>query len=358
MTIVRVRGFQIFKDRLGKQRCYHRVTRTAIDLDQFPLGSAAFLGECQRITALHGKAPAPKPGTLGMEIALWTAHPDFLDLAPRTRADYRKVLDYLKPIADTPLLRFTPPLIVSVRDKAWEKRGRRFGTMVKQVLSSMFSWGVERGHLQANPAFKVKGVKKPKGAPEANRPWDDDEREAVLAALPAHMLLPIGLMMFCGIDPGDVVALPKTVVQDGSIDTARGKTGQPVWQPLPDPLVELLKRAPVHSAITLCANSDGRPWSRAASGLRASWRPVRVRLEKEGKVRPGLTLKGLRHTVATILREMGKDERAIADMLGQKTPAMGLHYSRRANLIRKNTATVADFNVELNRRRTKSVKPT
>ncbi|WP_297323592.1 tyrosine-type recombinase/integrase [uncultured Bartonella sp.] len=42
----------------------------------------------------------------------------------------------------------------------------------------------------------------------------------------------------------------------------------------------------------------------------------------------GLTLKGLRHTVATILAEMGMDERTIADVLGQKTIEMARHYSQ------------------------------
>ena len=72
---------------------------------------------------------------------------------------------------------------------------------------------------------------------------------------------------------------------------------------------------------------------------------------------PGLTLKGLRHTVATILREMGKDARTIADMLGQKTEAMARHYSRRADMSRKNSATIAEFDAEVNRRRTNVVKP-
>ena len=49
----------------------------------------------------------------------------------------------------------------------------------------------------------------------------------------------------------------------------------------------------------------------------------------------GLTLKGLRHTVATILAEMGFDDRTIADMLGQKTLAMAQHYSNRANRSKK-----------------------
>lgn len=359
MTIVRLKGFQIFIDRHGRRRCYHRASRTPIDLEQFPIGTAAFFGECQRVSELHKAAAQPRPGTLRMLIKLYRAHDAFTSLSARTRADYQKVFDYLDPIGDTPLVKFTPPLVVAIRDKANDGgRRRRFATYVKQTLSTLFSWGVERGHLASNPALRVKGIKKPRNAPQANRPWEDDEREAVLAALPAHMLLPIGLMMFCAIDPGDVVALPKTVIQNGNLDTARGKTGEPVWQPLPEPVQDILARSPSHDAITLCANSDGRPWARGASGLRASWAPIRKRLEREGKVRPGLTLKGLRHSVATILREMGKDERTIADYLGQKTPAMARHYSQRADLRRKNAATVADLTAELAKRRTKLSNPT
>lgn len=38
MTYIRVKGFQIFTDRHGKSRCYHRVTRHKIDLNKAPLG--------------------------------------------------------------------------------------------------------------------------------------------------------------------------------------------------------------------------------------------------------------------------------------------------------------------------------
>lgn len=56
-----------------------------------------------------------------------------------------------------------------------------------------------------------------------------------------------------------------------------------------------------------------------------------------GKGRQSSTraLKGLRHTVATTLREMGKDYATIADILGQKTEAMAKHYSRRADTSRR-----------------------
>jgi integrase len=100
------------------------------------------------------------------------------------------------------------------------------------------------------------------------------------------------------------------------IATRRSKTGEPVFWPCPATLTVVLADAPEHSAITLCANSRGKAWT--TSGFRASWRPIKLRLEREGKIGPGLTLYGLRHTVAVILREIGMDERTIADALGRE----------------------------------------
>lgn len=84
---------------------------------------------------------------------------------------------------------------------------------------------------------------------------------------------------------------------------------------------------------------------------------MKLALENAGKVEPGLTLKGLRHTVATILAESGFDERTIADMLGQETIEMARHYSRRANKSRKLAGVVSEFDAEVNRRRDEIVKP-
>ena len=55
----------------------------------------------------------------------------------------------------------------------------------------------------------------------------------------------------------------------------------------------------------------------------------------------GLTAKGLRHTMATWLREAGQDERNMSDLLARKSKVMGLHYSKHASLARKSKQTMA-----------------
>ena len=355
MTRVRVKGFQIFTDRHGKIRCYHRTTRTPVDLGIAPLGSAEFFAECARIAELTKVVGPPKPGTLGLLIEEYRSSQTFADLAVRTRADYQRCLDHLKPISDMPLVRFDRSLVVRIRDKVAANRGRRFANYVKAVLSILFSWGVERDYVKANPAEKVKNVRRAKDAPEANRAWSDEECHSVLDALPDHMRPAIALMMYTGLGPKDALRLPRSFFKQGEIATRRSKTGEPVFWPAPTELTAILNKSRPHSAVTLCANSYGRPWTE--SGFRASWATVRKKLEKEGRVGPGLTLYGLRHTVAVILRECGFDERTIADALGQKTIEMARHYAKGADLKRKMRGVVTQWDAEVNRRRTRFVKP-
>jgi integrase len=355
MTVLRIKGFQIFADRHGKMRCYHRKAKIPIDLTKAPLGSPEFFAECARIAELSKVASTAKPGTLGMLIADYRASSTFQDLAPRTRSDYQRAFDYLHPIADAGLTKFDRPLVVRIRDKAAE-RGRRFANYVKAVLSIIFGWGIERGYLAANPAAQVKNIRRAKGAADANRPWSDAERHAVLDAAPAHLKPALALMMFTGLGPKDALRLPRSFYKGTEIATRRAKTGEPVFWPAPAPLQEVLSYGPGHDAVTLCVNSDGRPWTE--SGFRASWRPLRLHLERAGEIGPGLTLYGLRHTVAVILRECGFDERTIADALGQKTIEMARHYARGADLKPKMRSVVEAFERSVNERRTKIVKPT
>lgn len=350
MTKVKLRGFQIFRDRYGVMRCYHRKTKLKIDLEKAPLGSAAFLAECERIASIEKRIDTVKAGTLGSLIKQYKTHAAFTDLAPRTRVDYERCFNYLKDIFPVPLTKFTTPLVVRIRDKIAEKHGRRSANYMKTVLSIVFAWGKERGLLRTNPALGIKGLKRPKDAGYANRPWKDHEREAVLSALPAHMRLPVLLMMFCGLDPQDALKMPKTAIADGKINTRRGKTGVSVWMPIPQPVTQEIERinAMESDSITLCLNSKKRPWT--VSGFRASWRPIREKLENSGEIESGLTLKGLRHTVATILAELGYDERTIADVLGQKTTEMARHYSRSADKSKKVEAAVIRLGVAMNKK--------
>ncbi|MCI5078239.1 tyrosine-type recombinase/integrase [Oricola sp.] len=350
-------GFQVWRDKKLPYawRTRHRASGQTVNCRKFEPYTMEWYAECARVAALVEKTASEKPGTLGMAIKLFRESNAFTDLADRTRHDYQRVFDFLQPIGDTALVKFDTPLVVRIRDRIAAKHGWRWGNYTRTVMSLLFEWCRERGHMTTNPAFRLKAIKRPKSLARANRPWSDEERHAVWQALPAHMRVPVALMMYCALDPQDALSLPRTAVRDGKIDTRRGKTGTGGLISLPAPVAEAIEAAPQHDAITLCANSRGKPWT--VSGFRASWAPVRIALEEAGAIGKGLTLKGLRHTVATVLAELGFDERTIADMLQQKTTAMARHYSRDADKSRKLEGVMVDFTAEMNRRGTKIVKP-
>jgi hypothetical protein len=129
--VVRLKGFHVFRDRCGKTRCYHRATRTAIDLDKAPVGSAGFLAACDKISALakaradKAAAIAMRAGTLGALIAEYRESDEFRSKAPTTRYNYQGYFDYLQPIANTPLAKINRALVFRIRDDA-AKRGWAF----------------------------------------------------------------------------------------------------------------------------------------------------------------------------------------------------------------------------------------
>ena len=88
---------------------------------------------------LKPKPAKEKPGTLGLLICDYRKSPAFQDLAPRTQGNYQAIFDYLRTIADAPLVRFDRPLVARIRDKAAASKGRSSGNYVKAVLSLLFA---------------------------------------------------------------------------------------------------------------------------------------------------------------------------------------------------------------------------
>jgi len=344
MTRIKIKGFHIFTDRHGKLRCYHRKTGFSIDLAKYPLGSPEFIAQCQRFKPEQ----KPKTGTLGKLIIDYRSSPSFTSLRQNTRNFYESAFSYLKPIDDIGLDIFDRAFVVRIRDKAMDARGWHFANSVKTSLSTLFSWAVERGAMKENPARLIKRIPRPKGKPRANRPWTDSERYAVLEACSIHLRTPIALMMYLGMDPADAISVLKEQCKDGAISYERTKTGEAVWRPIPSDLKAIM-REDKNNAATIAANSYGKPWTR--SGLNSVWMPLKAELLKAGKISAGLTLKGLRHTSATIMGEMGYDDRTIADAHGQSTEGMARWYSRDANRKGKMKDVAKRMNAEEKRRK-------
>src|SRR5262249_1124639 len=158
------------------------------------------------------------------------------------------------------------------------------------------------------------------------------ERETVLLEAPFHLKVPLAIMRWTGLRTGDALILSRKAYDGTAIEIRTGKTGQLVWLPCPRPLRtildEAIKRNP--EAATLAMKPRGVSWT--GSGFRVSLAKFLRRLRTEAKIGAGLSPHGLRHSLAVDLRELGFDERAIADFLGQAEIETARGYARGADL--------------------------
>jgi integrase len=386
---IQVRGVKLYRSR-NKLYAYHRKTGQRI---RAPFGTAAFLAEVERLDGQQ--PPAPRPGTLGALITAYRRSPEFLELAPRTRSDYQKVFDYLKPLDGDPLIQLTSAYVIDIRDAAFAKHKRRFANYVLSVLRLLLKWGAVRDLVETNQAAAVPKLRRPRHAPQANRAWDPDECDAVLAAASGGLKVGIALGMFAGMREGDVIRAQRSTYDGGWLRWSQGKTGALVELPAHPQLREILEsrsggdvatsgmgrrfgiaprnglaeggQRPVErsggseanpdgdapaiqdaappdlarrvQSLTLVANQSGTPYT--ANGFRVMFFRLVRKLEADGGVRPGLTFHGLRHTAGRLLADRGADPRTIAALLGHKTLQMAAHYSEEADRKKRAVAAVA-----------------
>lgn len=88
---------------------------------------------------------------------------------------------------------------------------------------------------------------------------------------------------------------------------------------------------------------SAKPAAGQEGAFHASLRKLLTKLKVEGKIQDGLTPHDLRHSVATDLRELGKTEHEIADILGQRTTYAVPTYSRTADMKRSNAQSMDDL---------------
>jgi hypothetical protein len=79
-------------------------------------------GDPDRDRAVAPPASEAARGTLGGLIVAYCKSPEFRELAERTRADYRKIFDYLQPLDGHLLVEITPNYVLEVCNAAFDKR--------------------------------------------------------------------------------------------------------------------------------------------------------------------------------------------------------------------------------------------
>lgn len=269
-------------------------------------------------------------GTLGALIQWFENEcPKYQKLAEATKKDYSSAFLYLKPEWDAPVRTITQFELYAVRDKCAKVKWGRFADKMIAALSSMFSQAMKRGKMATNPA---KGIDKAHDAdPNSNREWSAQEWAAAISRAPPAIKTPLMLARHAGFRGQTIAALQWRQYQD---DAAFGKcfrvtvrkNKNPTWIPAtPDLQAYLasLGRSLGHIAV----KGDGKPWDNEKKMQTAVSHFLRD-LEREGLIGAGTTLHGVRVSYAAEMGRDGVSDGDVAAALGDRSEAMGKHYTR------------------------------
>lgn len=330
------KGLKLIRARLAsgevKGYWYHRATGERLKND--PRTAAGWL-EVQDLDKRAQTLQTAQAAATGTLAGLWEKYrlsPEWRGLKPRTRSDYQAVRDWIGDAAHQAIVRsIKTSQIVALRDKAFKAKGRRFANYVVQVLRMLFGWGILRGALEVNPASKVPGIRKPIGTAEVNRAWSAVEVASFAAAAPPQIMVPFALGLFAGMRQGDALLVTWAGYDGLTLRWIAGKNGEPCMAPVTGVFKEVLDQAKAKRGRTLqiAVTSTGSAWSQ--SGFRASFFKLVRKLVKEGKLQPGCTFHGLRHTIASAARNAGESESRVAAAIGDRSPAMAQIYGRNAD---------------------------
>lgn len=329
----------------GKTRTYYYAWKGGPPLEGTP-GSPEFIASYNRAVANLKATPKDQ---LQSVLDAFEASSDFLNLAEKTRKDYKK---HIRAIEDE----YGDLPIAALLDRktrgdflAWRDRigatSRRQADYRFAVLARTLSWAYDRGLVPVNPC------ERPRRLYQSNRSeciWTEADETAFYAKAPEHLHLALTLALWTGQRQGDLLRLTWFAYDGTHIRLKQRKTSARVAIPVGEPLRKALDAAKAARAkpkddkdkkdakplpLTILATENGTTWTE--SGFRASWRKA---CAKAGVV--GVTFHDLRGTAVTRLALAGCSEAEIATITGHSLRDVGAildaHYLKRDSGLAEN----------------------
>ena len=319
---------------------------------------AAFVNRVEAMTATLAALPKPTKAKAGTLLTLVEEYrgrperpgrpgkdpsPEWTGLAPATRKTYDRILDpetgYLRRATNLQLDQIAlhsidKPNVVRFRNKVAKKFGFWTGNYTVKVLRPLFEWGILYGHMKANPATGVPSLARPDGMAVQHRSWAPHEFEAMLAGARERgwngIVLALALARFAGWPLGDIVHQPPTTWQNPRLVYVRRKTRKRAKTTnllAPDGLRRILEEIdPDMEAETLVSNEQGNPYTE--DGLRTMIHKLATKLATEKKVKPGLNIHGLRHSLGKELYDLGLEREARKAVMAHESDAASKVYER------------------------------
>lgn len=292
--------------------------------------SEEFRREYARMLA-STSAEAEQPiisGSVRAMIRDYKQSPEWRALAPKTQADYARMLDHLRPIGDFQADNIRRQHIIRLRNKLGTNA--RTMDLFVAVVSRLYSVGINLGYTDRNPAARIERL----NDPESYDAWPREARARFEASdMPQWMRTAYMLGLWTAQREGDVLRLSRTrfdgegfTIRQGRPEARRGKgrKGQVVtlYIPAARPLLKYLSET-TFTGLLFVSDERGQPIK--TDTFRKEFR---AHLDSLGL--NDLHFHGLRHTTATALAESGATDREIMSITGHLTEQMVRRYTHAA----------------------------
>lgn len=269
------------------------------------------------------------PGSVRALVRDFKSSPEWAALAPKTQADYARVLDALATIGDFQADNVRRQHIIKLRNKM--AANARTRDLFVAAVSRCFTIGMDLGYTDRNPAARIERL----NTSESFLPWPKAAREAFEASeMPQWLRTAYMIGLYTGQREGDVLRLSRARydgnwfhVRQGRPDAKRGKGRKGRLVELDIPVVPALRAYLASQALPgllFVTHEDGTP-------VKAHELQHELRRRLDALSLGDYAFHGLRHTTGTALAESGASDREIMSITGHLTEQMVSRYTKRAN---------------------------
>lgn len=247
----------------------------------------------------------------------------FQRLSPETREMRRRVL---KGVCETGGdLRFAEITSADIMAGKVRREATPYAAMnYVKIMSQLFGFAVDAGHVGENPA---KAVDRSAPPSDGHHVWtvEDVEQYQTFHPVGTRARLAMDLLLYTGLRRADAVRLGRQHVKDGVIRYRATKNGVEVVIPLLKPLADSIG-ATKTGDLAFLATEFGRPWAKESFG---TWFAEQCKAAGvNGRAH------GLRKAGATFAANNGANEYQLAAMYGWKNPRMAEVYTRKVNRVK------------------------
>lgn len=281
-----------------------------------------------------------RQGSIAALIAEYKASADFKSLSTVSQRDYRMHLDQISiEFGKFTKEAMTRRVVQKYRDTLADKPATcNYRT---SVMRRLFSFAVDRGMMQINPASKIKKLKI-----GMHQPWTHEQLEKFQETKSIGLLSGFFLALFTGQRQADVVKFPWTNIKGGKISVVQQKTGKPLLIPMHTQLKKYLDRLKVlqkkrlkelqheqeerakkgkkikaiQASLTILMRNDGLPYKQ--DHFKHAFKDETTALGIKGVV-----FHGLRKNATHFLLKAGCTEHEVSSVTGM-SPEMVRHYAK------------------------------